>query len=320
MKTKTLKIGTNRGNVRVWLEGADLAEAGWTPGAGFRAKISEGKLEYFRESNPEKAKRNVCGHRDKPVIDTNTKALTKALEGFKKIKVVIRKRKIVVQGILALITAAALLLPTFAPEARNVLVACEYSGKVREAIRAKGHNAISCDILPTEQAGPHYEGDLLDILDAGGFDDVIAFPPCTYLASSGLHWNKRRPGRAKLTEEAVRFVKRIMKAPVERVAIENPIGALSSRIRKPDQIIQPWWFGHPETKATCLWLRGFDKLEATDVVEGREQRIWKMPPSKDRAKLRSMTYSGIAQAMADQWFSSIGQSGQNSSKNLVLAA
>lgn len=182
----------------------------------------------------------------------------------------------------------------------RVLIACEFSGTVRDAFRARGHDAVSCDLLPTDRPGPHMEGDVLTLLD-GGWDLMIAHPPCTYLASSGLHWNTKRPERAVQTEAAVAFVKALADAPIPRIAIENPIGCLSTRWRKPDQIIQPWWFGHGETKATCLWLKGLPALVPTNVVSGREARIHKLPPSADRWKLRSMTYQGIADAMADQW-------------------
>jgi hypothetical protein len=179
----------------------------------------------------------------------------------------------------------------------KVLVACEYSGTVRDAFLRAGHDAMSCDILPTDSNGPHYQGDVRDILGEG-WDLMIAHPPCTHLAVSGARWFKD-----KVTEqaEALDFVRLLMNAPIERIAIENPVSIISSKIRKPDQIIQPWQFGHGETKATCLWLKNLPKLTPTNVVEGRDNRIHRMPPSPDRWKLRSTTYAGIAQAMADQW-------------------
>jgi hypothetical protein len=183
----------------------------------------------------------------------------------------------------------------------KVLVACEFSGVVRAAFRKLGHDAWSCDLLPAGDGSEfHLLGDCRDHLHTP-WDMMIAHPPCTYLASSGLHWNKRIPGRAELTEEAIEFVMTLANAPISRIAIENPIGCLSTRWRKPDQIIQPWMFGHGETKATCLWLKNLPKLEPTDIVAGREQRIWKLPPSPDRWKMRSITYQGIADAMAQQW-------------------
>lgn len=179
----------------------------------------------------------------------------------------------------------------------KVLVACEYSGTVRDAFRARGHEAMSCDLLPTDKPGPHYQGPVQDILGEG-WDLMIAHPPCTHLAVSGARWFK---DKAQEQAEALAFVRLLLDAPIPRIALENPVSVISSRIRKPDQIIQPWQFGHGETKATCLWLKGLPKLVPTDIVEGREARIHKMPPSADRWKLRSATYQGIANAMADQW-------------------
>ena len=181
----------------------------------------------------------------------------------------------------------------------KILVACEYSGRVRDAFIGAGHDAVSCDILPTEKPGPHHQGSVLDILN-DGWDMMIAFPPCTHLASSGARWfaEKRADGRQ---QEGVDFFMRMINAPIERIAIENPIGIMSRTYRKPDQIIQPWQYGHGETKATCLWLKNLPLLQPTRVVEGREPRMWKLPPSKDRAKIRSETYQGIADAMASQW-------------------
>ncbi len=181
----------------------------------------------------------------------------------------------------------------------KILIACEYSGEVREAFRAAGHDAMSCDLLPTDAPGPHYQGPVEDIIYEG-WDMMIAFPPCTHLAVSGARWfkEKRADGRQ---QDALAFVRMLMDAPIARIAIENPVSIISSHIRKPDQTIQPWQFGHGETKRTCLWLKNLPKLTPTDIVEGREQRIWKMPPSADRWKERSKTFQGIANAMADQW-------------------
>jgi len=179
----------------------------------------------------------------------------------------------------------------------RVLIACEYSGTVRDAFRARGHDAMSCDLLPTERPGPHYQGDVFDIL-WDGWDLMIAHPPCTHLAVSGARWWKDKlPEQA----DALAFVRLLMDAPILRIAIENPISKISTAIRKPDQIVQPWQFGHGETKATCLWLKGLPKLVPTQVVDGREARIHKMSPGPDRWKERSRTYQGIADAMASQW-------------------
>jgi len=179
----------------------------------------------------------------------------------------------------------------------RVLIACEYSGRVRDAFIRAGHDAISCDLLPTDEPGPHYQGDVRDVI-GDDWDLMIAHPPCTHLAVSWARWFKD-----KLTEqaEALDFVQMLMDAPIERIAIENPISIISSRIRKPDQIIQPWQYGHGETKATCLWLKNLPKLTPTNIVEGREARVHKMPPSPDRWKERSRTFVGIAAAMATQW-------------------
>ena len=179
----------------------------------------------------------------------------------------------------------------------KVLVACEYSGKVRDAFIAQGHDAISCDLLPTESDGPHYQGDVTDILN-DGFDLMVAHPPCTHLAVSGSRhfWRKK-----KEQKEALDFVRLLMDAPIDRWCIENPVSVISSFIRPPDQIIQPWQYGHGECKSTCLWLKNLPKLKATNIVAGREQRIHMVPPGPDRWKIRSTTYLGIAKAMALQW-------------------
>jgi hypothetical protein len=179
----------------------------------------------------------------------------------------------------------------------KILVACEYSGAVRDAFRARGHDAMSCDLLPTDAPGPHYQGDVRDII-GDGWDLMIAHPPCTHLAVSGARWFK---DKQQEQADALAFVRLLMGAPVSRIAIENPVSIISSRIRKPDQIIQPWQFGHGETKATCLWLKNLPPLTPTNIVDGREARVHRMAPSPTRWKERSKTYAGIAQAMADQW-------------------
>lgn len=191
----------------------------------------------------------------------------------------------------------------------KVLVACEFSGRVRDAFIGRGHEAVSCDLLPSENPGPHYQGDVRKII-RDGWDLMIVHPPCTYLCGSGLHWNKRRPGRAALTEEAIKFCRMLLSADIPRIALENPIGCLSSRLRKPDQIIQPWQFGHPESKATCLWLKNCPPLCPTLILPKPKSGRWenqtasgqnKLAPSPDRWMLRSLTYQGIANAMAEQW-------------------
>lgn len=181
----------------------------------------------------------------------------------------------------------------------RVLVACEFSGTVRDAFIGGGHEAMSCDLLPTEVPGPHYQGDVRDVLHFP-WDLMIAHPPCTHLSVSGArHFDvKRMDGRQ---QSAVSFFMMLAKADIPRIAIENPVCVMSSLWRKADQTIQPWMFGHGETKATCLWLKNLSPLKPTNIVEGREQRIHKMPPSEDRWRERSKTYQGIAQAMVDQW-------------------
>jgi hypothetical protein len=181
------------------------------------------------------------------------------------------------------------------------LVACEFSGVVRDAFLAQGHDALSCDLLPTETPGPHYQGDLFDVIDYP-WDLAIFHPSCTDLSVSGArHFeSKRMSGRQ---HAALSFVMRIVRrsSHIERTAIENPVSVISRLWRKPDQVVQPWQFGHPETKATCFWLKGLPRLVPTDVVEGRASRIHRMPPSPDRWKARSRTYPGIAAAMAATW-------------------
>lgn len=188
----------------------------------------------------------------------------------------------------------------------KVLIACEYSGSVRDAFLANGHDAMSCDLLPTDSPGPHYQGDVRDII-GDGWDLMIAHPPCTHLAVSGARWFK---DKQKEQAEALNFVRLLLSAPINKIALENPISIISSRIRKPNQIIQPWQFGHPESKSTCLWLKNLPKLVPTDVLEKPANGRWnnqtpsgqnKLGPSEDRWKIRSATYQGIANAMAKQW-------------------
>lgn len=195
----------------------------------------------------------------------------------------------------------------------RILVACEYSGAVRDAFIRAGHYAASCDLLPSESPlGDHFQCNVLDIIDHD-WDLMIAHPPCTYLSVSGMHWTTRGLRDPKLTEDALDFVQQLMDAPIERIAIENPISVISSRIRKPDQIITPYQFGHDASKKTCLWLKNLPPLKPTQMIEPRivnGRKRWgnqtdsgqnKLSPSKDRWKIRSATYEGIANAMAAQW-------------------
>ena len=179
----------------------------------------------------------------------------------------------------------------------KVLVACEFSGIVRDAFTKHGHDAWSCDLLDTEISGQHIKGDVLSVLDEG-WDLMIAHPPCTHLAVSGARWFKNKQAEQ---QGAIQFFMRLISAPIERICVENPVSIMSTQYRKPDQIIQPWMFGHGETKATCLWLKNLTLLTPTDIVDGREHRVHREPPGKDRWKNRSRFYTGIAQAMANQW-------------------
>lgn len=194
----------------------------------------------------------------------------------------------------------------------RVLVACEYSGKVREAFRRLGHDAWSCDLLPADDNSPyHYQGDVFDIIDQG-WDLMIAHPPCTYLTNAGVSWLYRKEGRWDQMKDGAEFFRRLLDAPIPKIAVENPIMhkyAVEIIGRRQDQVIQPWMFGHMEQKATCLWLKGLPELKPTNNVKEEmlklpktvTQRLHYLPPSKDRWKIRSETYQGIADAMASQW-------------------
>ena len=195
----------------------------------------------------------------------------------------------------------------------RILVGCEESQAVTKAFRALGHEAYSCDIIPCSGGHPewHIEGDVIATIEQSEWDMGIFFPPCTYLTVTGNKWFKDQPprksgalvgqARRDAREDAIFFFMRLMTCNIPKIAIENPIGIMTSRYRKPDQVLQPWMFGHNEQKATCLWLKNLPTLTPTDIVEGREQKLHLLPPSKDRAKLRSKTYQGIADAMAQQW-------------------
>lgn len=179
----------------------------------------------------------------------------------------------------------------------RILVACNFTKELPELLERQGHDVTSCDLIPSEGFHNHYQGDARDLLNEW-WDMVIAFPPCTHLAVSGARWFKYKQ---KEQANAIEFFMSLTRAHAKRIAIENPVGIMSTHYRKPDQIIQPWMFGHGETKATCLWLFNLPKLVPTNIVGGREGRVWKEPPSKDRWKNRSRTYQGIANAMAAQW-------------------
>lgn len=208
----------------------------------------------------------------------------------------------------------------------RVLVACEYSGAVRDAFRALGHDAMSCDLLPTDAPGPHHMGDVMHLLGQS-WDIVIAFPPCTYLCSSGMHWTVRGKRDPQLTEDALLFVAGLLGADAPHIALENPVGAISTRIRKPDCVIHPWQFGHPESKTTCLWLKNLPALAPTNILPKPASGRWenqcasgqnKLAPSPDRWKERSKTYRGIAEAMAAQW-SAFALSARTNSQSATAA-
>ena len=199
----------------------------------------------------------------------------------------------------------------------KILIACEYSGRVRDAFAARGHDVLSCDFEESEAPGPHFKGDVLELIGHERFDMMIAFPPCTYLCRSGIQWNSVYPGRTAKTEDAIRFVRELWSAPIKLKALENPVGVLSTRFRQPDQIIQPYQFGENASKATCLWLDGLPQLRPTEF-HPPQKRVWKgrvverwanqldsganrVSPGADRWKERSRTYPGVAAAMAAQW-------------------
>lgn len=180
----------------------------------------------------------------------------------------------------------------------KVLIACEFSGTVRDAFRKRGHEAVSCDLLPSEKPGNHIQGDVRDVVCSQKWDLMICHPPCTHLAVSGARWFKDKKTEQK---ESLDFVRFLLDCGIEKICLENPVSIISSKIRKPDQIIQPYMFGDPYMKTTCLWLKNLAILVPTDIVSGREQQCWREPPGPDRWKNRSRTYRGIADAMASQW-------------------
>ena len=182
----------------------------------------------------------------------------------------------------------------------RVLIACEFSGVVRDAFIAAGHDAVSCDLMPSEKPGPHITGNVTQLLN-DSWDLMIAHPPCTYICNSGVRWLHSRPGRWELLNEAKIFFNLFLNSDIEKIAIENPIPHKYAELPKYTQIIQPWQFGHGETKKTCLWLKNLPLLAPSDIVDGRFDRIHRMSPSKHRSQDRSRTYQGIADAMADQW-------------------
>lgn len=182
----------------------------------------------------------------------------------------------------------------------KILIACEFSGIVRDAFIKRGHDAMSCDLLPTEKPGPHYQGNVLDILN-DGWDLMIAHPPCTYICNGSMNWINREPGRKEKMEAALIFVKALMDAPIERIAIENPVGKINTRIRRPDQIIKAFQFGHIFSKDVALWLKNLPPLVPTYTVPGPHRTLDTASQNPNRAKIKSRTFKGIAKAMAEQW-------------------
>ena len=338
MNTITRKIGTNRGTPRVWLEGKVLESMSWITTDKFNCIFSDGKIEYVKS---DEGSRKVAGKTGRPVIDTNSvKIQTSMGEGVTHVSAEIFMDKITITptaapqslakkaatavtvAAIAVAGVAAPYISQFKADAKRVLVGCEFSGTVRDAFIAQGHDAISCDILPTDSVGgPHIQDDLLNHLD-GDYDIGIFHPPCTFLTSAALWRNlpKHDPSgeRFHKTEEALAFVQAIFDSKIPRKALENPVGCIGTRIRPASQSVQPHEYGHPESKRTCLWLDNLPLLVATDVLDVKAHGhlgtngkwYWqnqtptgqnKLGPSKDRWKLRSLTYQGIADAMADQW-------------------
>ena len=343
MKTTiSRKIGSNRGKARLWLEGVSLSSQSWLNGDRFDIAFNEGEIVITRN---EYGSRKIAGTSERPIIDTNTDKIIEALYAnvgdytdfcITKDSIVITKtngfKNILKQAsstiavtTLATVSAVAPLLPHISTgkECKRILVACEFSGRVRDAFVNKGHDAISCDLLPSDGSptNPHAIGDVCVLLKQQ-WDMILAFPPCTYLTSAALWRNlpKHDPSgeRAKKTEEALLFVERIMNANASQILVENPVGCIGTRIRPANQTIQPYEYGHPESKRTCLWLDNLPALQPTNILSVEEHGhqndkgkwYWqnqtptgqnKLGPSSDRWKKRSLTYQNIANAMAHQY-------------------
>lgn len=338
--TVTRKIGSNRGKARLWLEGVALSSQLWKRGDRFDINFDEDAKRIVITRNAD-GKRKIAGTDSRPIIDTNSDQITDTLRAnvgdvtdieITRDQITIRKASKLKQIAGKAATAALIATATLAPllpnivtaQGKRILVACEYSGRVRDAFCERGHDAISCDILPSEGSpfNPHALGDVTELLEQE-WDMICAFPPCTYLTSAALWRNlpKHDPSgeRAQKTEHALEFVQRIMNANAEQILIENPVGCIGTRIRPADQSIQPWQFGHPESKRTCLWLKNLPHLQPTDVLDIEEHGhqnpttgkwYWqnqtptgqnRLAPSADRWKQRALTYQGIANAIADQF-------------------
>ena len=333
------KIGSNRGKARLWLEGVSLSSQKWKCGDRFDIEFDESNNQIIINRNVDGA-RKIAGTDSRPIIDTNSDKITNTLDAnvgdvtqleIVADKIVIKKstklKQVVSSILIGAITATAAVAPLLPYIARaqpkRILVACEYSGRVRDAFVNQGQDAISCDILPSEgdEMNPHARGDVRSLLEQK-WDMIVAFPPCTYLTSAALWRNlpKHDPSgeRANKTEEALGFVQMILNANAEEILLENPVGCIGTRIRPANQSVQPWQFGHPESKRTCLWLKNLPKLEHTNVLPIKEyghqnkegKWYWqnqtktgqnKLAPSADRWKKRSLTYQGIANAIATQY-------------------
>ena len=315
------KIGRNRGKRRLWLEGACLSAFGWSKGDRFNATFENGCIIYEKDLNGQRAVAGTEGTR--PIIDTNTDKIGQALGNeAEQVKIQVTTSRIIIKVACLIAALASVFFNVLPANAKQVLIACEYSGVVSTEFRKLGHDAISCDILPTDGDCDHIQGDVSQFLNKG-WDMIIAFPPCTFLCSSQL-WRcnlKHDPTQQRKAkqEKALLFVQSIMGADCPQIAIENPVGCISTRIRKPDQKIQPYQFGHDVSKNTCLWLKGLNKLFTTPekliaprLIEykGKIVKRWgnqspcgadKSAPSESRGKDRSRTYAGIAQSMALQW-------------------
>lgn len=317
MKIKR-KIGLNRGRARVWLEKRVLSENGWKHGDRFDCVFSDGAVTYTKS---ETGARRVAGSVARPVVDTCTDKIRESVGAGESVEVVASPGRIILK-VLALLVAAGVtfgFLPSAMP---SVLVACEFSGTVRDQFSRAGWHAVSADLLESETVGHHIKGDVSAEL-ARGWDMILAFPPCTFLCSSGL-WRsnpKHDPSgkRARKTEAALDFVRLILAAPSPQIAVENPRGCISTRIRPASQYVQPYNFGHDASKNTGLWLKGLPNLTGTAEVAPRwvgglprwgnqtDSGQNNIPPSADRWKLRSKTFAGVAAAMAAQWLPAEGE-------------
>lgn len=330
-KEITRKIGNNRGKTRLWIEGDALQKAGWTRGTRYRVEFNRGEVVYI--ADPE-GPRKVAGTEERPIIDTNTDKLKDALETDGKTadkgtvcKIITGAQRITVR--LAAVVLAGISFGFIPADASKVLIGCEFSGTVRDAFTRAGHWTISCDLREAETPGRHYRGDVRDLLaQEGDFDLAVFHPPCTELALSGARWatdhfvkcQKATPathptfmikdgvkgywhdGSAKRAKQkgALDFFRECLEAPINRVAVENPM-SIASRIAPKDQTVQPWEYGHGEKKTTWLWLKNLPHLVPTEIVPGREEKVWSMAPGPEREKERSRFFPGIAAAMADQW-------------------